>query len=118
MPVPLLDHLHEILGSAVDTGRRSLSPSARSGRSPNALFRDLFVVPRRRPKLDLRFEHAGNDQVVVATARGFDAACVRLRMANGAGKDTADAVVVMVTEVRRLEDSERQSPDKTDPGCR
>jgi hypothetical protein len=71
-----------------------------------ALFRDLFVVPRRRPKLDLRFEHAGNDQVV-ATAGGFDAACVRLRVANGAGKDTADDVVVMVTEVRWLEDSER-----------
>jgi hypothetical protein len=65
------------------------------------------VVPRRRPKLDLRFEHAGNDQVVVATAGGVDAACVRLRVANGAGKDTADDVVVMVTEVRRLEDSER-----------
>jgi hypothetical protein len=65
------------------------------------------VVPRRRPKLDLRFEDAGNDQVVVATARGFEAAYVRLRVANGEGKDTADDVVVMVTEVRRLEDSEK-----------
>jgi hypothetical protein len=72
-----------------------------------ALFRDLFVVPRRRPRLDLRFDAAGNDQVVVGTAGGFDAAYVRLRVANGAGKDTADDVVVMVTEVRRLEDSER-----------
>jgi hypothetical protein len=71
------------------------------------LFRDLFVVPRRRPKLDLRFDQTGNDQVVVGTAGGFEAAYVRLRVANGAGKDTADDVVVMVTEVRRLEDSEK-----------
>jgi hypothetical protein len=65
------------------------------------------VVPRRRPRLDLRFDQTGNDQVVVGTAGGFDAAYVRLRVANGAGKDTADDVVVMVTEVRRLEDSEK-----------
>jgi hypothetical protein len=65
------------------------------------------VVPRRRPKLDLRFDHTGNDQVVVGTAGGLEAAYVRLRVANGAGKDTADDVVVMVTEVRRLEDSEK-----------
>jgi hypothetical protein len=72
-----------------------------------ALFRDLFVVPRLRPRLDLRFDASGNDHVVVGTAGGFDAASVRPRVANGAGKDTADDVVVMVTEVRRLEDSEQ-----------
>jgi hypothetical protein len=65
------------------------------------------VVPRRRPKLDLRFDQTGNDQVVVGTAGGFEAAYVRLRVANREGKDTADDVVVMVTEVRRLEDSEK-----------
>jgi len=72
-----------------------------------ALFRDFFVTPQRRPKLDLRFDQTGNDQVVVGTAGGFEAAYVRLRVANGEGKDTADDVVVMVTEVRRLEDSEK-----------
>jgi hypothetical protein len=72
-----------------------------------ALFRDLVVLPRRRPRLDLRFDATRNDQVVVGTAGGFDAAYVRLRVANGAGKDTADDVVLMVTEVRRLEDSDK-----------
>ncbi len=37
----------------------------------------------------------------------LDAAYVRLRVANGPGKDTADDVVVMVTEVRRLGDSDK-----------
>jgi len=69
------------------------------------------VVPRRRPKLDLRFDHAGNDQVVVGTAGGFEAAYVRLRVTNGTGKNTADDVVVMVTEVRRLEDSENATAE-------
>lgn len=68
-----------------------------------ALFRDLVVTPRRRPRLDLRFDRAGNDQVIVGTAGGFDAAYVRLRVANGPGKDTADDVVVMVTECRPLD---------------
>jgi hypothetical protein len=102
-----LDHLHPVLGSAVDTWATVFVAIGTVGAVAYALFRDLFVVPGRRPKLDLRFEHAGNDRVVVATAGGFDAACVRLRVANGAGKDTADDVVVMVTEVRRLEDSKR-----------
>ena len=81
-----------------------------------ALFRDLFVVPRRRPKLDLCFDHTGNDQVIVGTAGGFDAAYVRLRVTNGAGKDTADDVVVMVTKVRRLEDSEKTMAGATPIG--
>jgi hypothetical protein len=76
-----------------------------------ALFRDVFLIPRRRPKLDLRFDHVGNDQVIVATATGFEAAYVRLRVANGAGKDTADDVVVMVTEVRRLPDSQEATAE-------
>jgi hypothetical protein len=70
-----------------------------------ALFRDLFVVPRRRPRLDLVFDQTGNDEVVVGTAAGFESAYLRLRVTNGKGKDTADDVVVMVTEVRRLEES-------------
>jgi len=69
-----------------------------------ALFRDVFMTPRRRPKLELRFDGSGSDQVVVGTA-GDRAAHVRLRVANGLGKDTADDVVVLVTEVRRLEDA-------------
>jgi phage tail sheath gpL-like len=56
---------------------------------------------------ELRFDATRNEQVVVGTARNTDATHVRLRLSNGAGKDTADDVVVMVTEVRRLEDSER-----------
>lgn len=69
------------------------------------------MVPRRRPKLDLRFGRTGNDQVVIRTAGGFDAASVRLRVANGLRKDTADDVVVMVTEVRRLEDAENATAE-------
>jgi hypothetical protein len=105
--VLLLDHLHPILGSAVDTWATVFVAIGTVGAVAYALFRDLFVVPRRRPRLDLRFDRTGNDQVVVGTAGGFDAAYVRLRVANGPGKDTADEVVVMVTEVRRLEDSEK-----------
>jgi hypothetical protein len=71
-----------------------------------ALFRDLVVTPRRRPKLDLHFDRGGNDQVVVGSDEGFDAAYVRLRVSNRGGRDTADDVVVMVTEVRSVEDSE------------
>jgi hypothetical protein len=69
-----------------------------------ALFRDAVMAPRRRPKLELRFDGSGRDRVVVATAGGR-AAHIRLRVANGTGKDTADDVVVLVTEVRRLEDT-------------
>jgi hypothetical protein len=50
-----------------------------------------------------RFDSAGTDQVIVGTAEGLDAACVQLRVANEQRKDTADDVVVIVTEVRRLE---------------
>jgi hypothetical protein len=71
-----------ILGSAVDTWATIFVAIGTVGAVAYALFCDLVVVPRRRPKLDLRFEHAGNDQVVVATAGGFDAACARLRVAN------------------------------------
>jgi hypothetical protein len=101
-----LDHLDPILGSAADTWATVFVAIGTVGAVAYALFRDLLVVPRRRPRLDLRFDATGNDQVVVGTAGGFDAACVRMRVANGAGKDSADDVVVMVTEVRRLEDSE------------
>ena len=73
------------------------------------MFRDLIVTPRRRPKLDLLFDRAGNDQVIVGTAGGSDAAYVRLRVADGPGKDTADDVVVMVTELRPA-DSEDARP--------
>jgi hypothetical protein len=101
----LLRDLQPFLGAAVDTWATVFVAIGTVGAVAYALFRDLIVVPRRRPKLDLRFDHTGNDQVVVRRTGGFDAACVRLRVVNGAGKDTADDVVVMVTEVRRLEDS-------------
>ncbi len=68
-----------------------------------ALFRDAVMAPRRRPKLELLFDGSGHDQIVVGTAGG-DEAHLRMRVANGKGKDTADDVVVLVTEVRRLED--------------
>jgi hypothetical protein len=100
------DDLGPILGAAVDTWATVFVAVGTIGAVAYALFRDLVVVPRRRPKLDLRFDKAGNDQVVVGTSGGFDAAYVRLRVANARGKDTADDVVVMVTEVRRLDDAE------------
>jgi hypothetical protein len=71
-----------------------------------ALFRDLIVTPRRRPQLDLRFDRSGNDQVVVGTPGGSAAASVRLRVTNRKGRDTADDVVVVVTEMRRRADAE------------
>jgi hypothetical protein len=101
----LLRDLQPVLGSAVDTWATVFVALGTVGAVAYALFRDLLIVPRRRPRLDLRFDATGNNQVIVRTARGSDAACVRLRVANGEGKDTADDVVVMVTEVRRLEDS-------------
>jgi hypothetical protein len=71
-----------------------------------ALFRDLIVTPRRRPKLELAFDPAGTDRVVVGTSEERDTAHVRLRVTNRPGKDTADDVVVMVTEVRGPDDGE------------
>jgi hypothetical protein len=60
----------------------------------------VAIGTRRRPKLELRFDPVGNDQILVGTARGCEAAYVRLRVANQVRKDTADDVVVMVTESR------------------
>jgi hypothetical protein len=94
--------------SGVDTWATIFVAIGTVGAVAYALFRDLVVVPRRRPKLDLRFDQNGNDRVVIGTAGGADAAYVRLRVANGAGKDTADDVVVMVTEVRRMKDSAKE----------
>ena len=51
----LLDHFRPILGSAVDTWATVFVAIGTVGAVAHALFRDLFVVPRRRPKLDLRF---------------------------------------------------------------
>lgn len=111
----LFDDLHQILGSAVDTWATVFVAIGTVGAVAYALFRDLFLVPRRRPRLSLRFDATGNDQFVVATAGGLDA-YVRLRLANGAGKDTADDVVVMVTEVRRLEDHGKTLAEATPLG--
>jgi hypothetical protein len=92
-----------VVGSAVDTWATVAVAIGTIGTVVYALFRDAFVTPRRRPKLELRFDGSGSDQVVVRTAEG-DAASIRLRVVNRPGKDTADDVVVLVTEVRRLED--------------
>jgi len=100
------DHLAVILGT-VDTWATVFVAIGTVGAVAYALFRDLFVEPRRRPRLELRFERIGNDQVVVDTAEGGEAAYVRLRVVNGKRKDTADDVVVVATEVRLLEDSGR-----------
>jgi hypothetical protein len=110
--VLLPSHLRPILASAVDTWATVFVAVGTVGAVAYALFRDLFVVPRRRPRLDLLFDHTGNDQVVVGTAGGFESAYVRLRVTNGKGKDTADDVVVMVTEVQRLEDDSEDATVK------
>ncbi len=107
----VMQSLHTILGSAVDTWATVAVAIGTIGAVTYALFRDLVVTPRRRPKLDLRFDHSGNDQVILGTAEGFDAALVRLRVANGERKDTADDVVVMVTELRRPADSEQTTAE-------
>jgi len=88
-----------ILGSSVDTWATVAVAIGTIGAVAYALFRDLVVTPRRRPRLDLRFDRAGNDQLVVATANGAEVGQVRLRVGNKAGKDTADDVVVLVTEL-------------------
>jgi hypothetical protein len=96
----MLGRVHPILGSAVDTWATVFVAIGTVGAVAYALFRDLVVMPRRRPTLDLRFDPTGSDQVVVGADDGSEAAYVRLRVANGKGKDTADDVVVMVTEIR------------------
>jgi hypothetical protein len=101
----LVDHLAPLLASAVDTWATVAVAIGTVGTVVYALFRDVFVTPRRRPKLEILFDEGGTDEVVVATPEGFDAAHVRLRVANGKRKDTADDVVVIVTEVRRLDDT-------------
>jgi hypothetical protein len=102
-----------ILASAIDTWATLGVAVGTIATVVYALFRDVVVVPRRRPKLELRFDRSGDDQVILATSEGSDAAYVRLRIANRKGKDTADDVVLMVTELRRLENSE--APDVTTP---
>ena len=106
-----LDQLRSIVSSAVDTWATVAVAIGTVGTVVYALFRDAFMTPRRRPKLELRFDPTGNDHVVVGTPGGFDAARVRLRVTNGVKKDTADDVVVIVTELRRLEDSQTTTVD-------
>jgi hypothetical protein len=64
----VVEHLHPIVSSAVDTWATVAVAIGTVGAVVYALFRDLFVTRRRPPRLDLRFDHAGNDQVVVGTA--------------------------------------------------
>jgi hypothetical protein len=82
-----------------------------------ALFRDLFVTRRRPPRLDLRFDHAGNDQVVVGTAEPSTPPRFGSQWRTEREKDTADDMVVIVTEVRQLEDFRQDDGrSKTDFG--
>jgi hypothetical protein len=74
------------------------------------LFRDLWLANRRRPRLDLRFHGTGADQVIVPTMGGTAAAYVRLRVANEKGKDTADDVQVLVTEIERQDSTSQATP--------
>ena len=92
-----------ILGSTLDTWATLAVAVGTLGAVLYALFRDLFVTPRRRPKLSLRFDRSGNDQIIVGTAGGDEGAYVRLRVANERRKDTADDVVVVLTELRRVD---------------
>ncbi len=94
------------MSSAVDTWATVAVAIGTVGTVVYALFRDAFVIPRRRPKLELRLDDTGSDRVVVGTPGGLDTARVRLRVADGVKKDTADDVVVIVTEVRELEGSQ------------
>ena len=61
--------LDPVLGSAVDTWATVAVAIGTIGTVVYALFRDYFVTARRRPRLDLRFDRAGNDQVVIGTPR-------------------------------------------------
>jgi hypothetical protein len=101
----LAGELNLVLGSAVDTWATVAVAVGTLAAVLYALFRDLVVAPRRRPKLELRFDRTRHDQVIVESAAGGEAASVRLRVANRPGADTADEVVVVVTEVRSLADS-------------
>jgi hypothetical protein len=109
--VPLPAQLDPILGSAVDTWATVAVAIGTIGTVVYALFRDYFITARRRPRLDLRFDRTGNDQVIIGAEGGSDAAHVRLRVANQPGKDTADDVVVMMTELRRLGDPEQTTAE-------
>jgi hypothetical protein len=75
-----------------------------------ALYRDLIFSTRRRPRLDLKFDGTGADQVIVPTQGGGSAAYVRLRVTNKKGKDTADDVQVQVAERREQDGSSEPTP--------
>lgn len=94
---------------AVRTGATVAAAIGTVGAVVYALYRDLFFASRRRPRLDLRFG-VGADQVVVRTVGGSEAAYVRLRVTNAKGKDTADDVQVLVTEIARQDVSSEATP--------
>lgn len=62
--VLLPTRLDPVLGSAVDTWATVAVAIGTIGTVVYALFRDYFVTARRRPRLDLRFDRTGNDQVI------------------------------------------------------
>jgi hypothetical protein len=62
------DHLRPILGSAVDTWATVFVAIGTVGAVAYALFGDVVVVPRRRPKLDLRFDQTGTESEQLAVA--------------------------------------------------
>ena len=86
-----------MLGSSIDTWATVGVAVGTISTVVYALFRDAFVVPRRRPRLDLHLDdHVGDH--------------ARLHVENRPGKDTADDVVVIVTDLRRLGGADDASP--------
>jgi hypothetical protein len=91
-----------VLGSAVDTWATVAVAIGTLAAVAYALFRDLVVTPRRRAKLELHFDRTGHDETMLQMPDGSDALCVRMRVVNRPGKDTADDVVVIATAFRQL----------------
>jgi hypothetical protein len=71
-----------MLGSAVDTWATVGVAIGTLATVVYALFRDVVVVPRRRPRLELHLDDRGDGHA-------------RLRVANRPGKDSADDVVLI-----------------------
>jgi hypothetical protein len=95
---------------AVRTGATVAAAFGTVGAVVLALHRDYIRAKRRRPRLDLRFDGTGADQDIVGTEGGFEAACIRMRVTNEKGRDTADDVQVLVTEVRTANGSSKVTP--------
>lgn len=97
-------------GEALRTGATVVAAIGTLSAVTYALYRDLILANKRRPRLDLRFSAAGADQVIVPTVGAGAATYVRLRVTNEKGKDTADDVQVRVTAIEREGESAQLTP--------